>query len=173
MPGDDSPPDSVTCPICGHKSPDGSTKCENCYSSLNATPGAEAPQEDKALIELRQVPGVGEAKAEVLLQAGYHSIKDLQNASVEDLSTVKGIGEKLATKIIQGAKELGGEASSPLASWLQGEDDGLSEWLSGDDRQQPEATVANHEAPRDDSLAKWLAGEEEDVNVWLEEARVS
>jgi len=171
MPNDDPSADGIACPICGHVSPEGSTKCENCYSNLTATADSAPAPADRALEELRQVPGVGEAKAEVLLQAGYHSIKDLQSASVDDLSMVKGIGEKLASKIIQGAKELEGPSSSPLASWLQGEDEGLSEWLSGDDRPQPEATVADREGPRDESLAKWLSGEEEDVNVWLEEAR--
>jgi KaiC/GvpD/RAD55 family RecA-like ATPase len=174
MPNDDSSTDGVACPICGHISPAGSSKCENCYSSLKEAAGEAPAQGDKALDELRQVPGVGEAKAEVLLQAGYHSIKDLQSASVDDLSMVKGIGEKLATKIIQGAKEIGEPSGSPssLANWLQGEDEGLSEWLSGDDRPQPEAaSVANRELPRDESLARWLSGEEEDVNVWLEESR--
>jgi KaiC/GvpD/RAD55 family RecA-like ATPase len=178
MPNEEESPETITCPICGHVSPKGATRCEHCYSALqseeqaqNKQPSGDIPQEEKELQELRQVPGVGEAKAETLLQAGYHSIKDLQKATVEDLSMVKGIGEKLAAKIIQGANELASGSGSPLANWLSGEDEGLSEWLSGDERAQPEATVANRDTPRDDSLARWLSGEEEDVSVWLEETR--
>src|SRR3990170_2412681 len=132
MPNEEEPPASeLTCPICGHKSPEGTAKCENCYTSLQAEPPKEtegSDQTDKELEELRRIPGVGEAKAEILHEAGYRSILDVQNAKVV----------------------------------------GLSEWLSGEQRAEPVATVENREAPRDDSLAKWLAGEEEDVNVWLE-----
>ncbi|OGS55638.1 MAG: hypothetical protein A3K60_00895 [Euryarchaeota archaeon RBG_19FT_COMBO_56_21] len=172
MPNEEEPPASeLTCPICGHKSPEGTAKCENCYTSLQAEPPKEtegSDQTDKELEELRRIPGVGEAKAEILHEAGYRSILDVQNAKVDDLSAVKGMGEKLANKIIQGAIEISGPGDRSLASWLQGEDVGLSEWLSGEQRAEPVATVENREAPRDDSLAKWLAGEEEDVNVWLE-----
>lgn len=178
MPKEESAPDKVTCPICGYESPAGSKRCEHCYSALEPVASevherekAEDPEaEEKEFEELKQVPGVGEAKAEVLHEAGYRSIKDLQSASLDDLAAVKGIGEKLATKIIEGVQRMGGPPDSSLASWLSGEDEGLSDWLSGDERSRPEATVVNREAPRDDSLARWLAGEE-DVNVWLEETR--
>jgi len=56
----------------------------------------------KEIEELRLVPGVGEAKAEPPSRGGYRSVKDLQNAKADDLATVKGIGEKLAAKIIRG-----------------------------------------------------------------------
>lgn len=177
---------SVTCPICGYESPSGSKKCEHCYSDL---PGSESEefipkpdpeereQSSKVIEELRHVPGVGAAKAETLYEAGYRSVRDLREASVEDLSAVKGIGEKLAAKIIDGAKGLSGgsgpSADTPLADWLSGGEEGLSQWLSGEERTQPESAVANKEVPRDDSLARWLAGQEEDVNSWLQDAKAA
>ncbi len=181
MPDPDEPAEnSITCPICGYQSPKGATKCEHCYSSLGAdedetdsgeTDSGPGKNEDD-LEELRLVPGVGEAKAETLYEAGYRSLKDLQKARVDELSAVKGIGEKLATKIIQGANHLASPGeSSPLANWLSGEDEGLSEWLSGEERTQPGTTAMKADAPRDDTLVKWLSGEEEDVNVWLQEPR--
>ncbi len=181
MPNPDEPTEnSIACPICGYLSPKGATRCEHCYSSLQADEGttgangngSTSDKNEGELEQLRLVPGVGEAKAETLYEAGFHSLKDLQKASVDELSAVKGIGEKLATKIIQGANNLAnpGEAS-PLANWLSGKDEGLSEWLSGDETTQPGATVMKADEPRDDSLAKWLSGEEEDVNVWLEDHR--
>jgi KaiC/GvpD/RAD55 family RecA-like ATPase len=176
MPSEEEPPDTITCPICGYESPEGSTKCSHCYSSLQSSKAEEKPEEeeteDKELDELMLVPGVGEAKAEILRQAGYRSVRDLQTANLEELSSVKGIGERLAAKIIEGAIQLATETgSSPLADWLSGEDEGLNEWLSGEERTQPMAAVARKEIPRDDSLARWLSGQEEDVNTWLEETR--
>lgn len=164
----------VTCPICGHESPAGSKRCENCYQPLSGPEPDKAPepQDNKSLEELQRIPGVGEAKAAVLYEAGYRSIRDIQNAHIDELASVKGIGEKLAGKIIEGAMSLEkpeGKARG-LESWLAGEDEGLSEWLSGDQRAQPESTVANSELPAGDSLARWLSGQEDDVNVWLEEA---
>jgi KaiC/GvpD/RAD55 family RecA-like ATPase len=178
MPDDSKPPeDGVTCPICGTVSPVGSAKCDHCYSSLKSDGSEEADtgqdKGDSGLEALRQIPGVGEAKAETLHEAGYRSVEDVQKASVEELSSVKGIGERLAAKIIEGARGLGKPQDASLAGWLSGEQDDLDQWLSGDERPQPEATVANKETPKDDSLARWLAGEEEDVNVWLEETRTA
>lgn len=126
---------------------------------------------EKALEELQTIPGVGEAKAEALLDAGYRSLKDLQEASPEELAGVKGIGEKLAGKIIQGARMKTGPGGDGLAEWLSGEDDGLSSWLSGEARaDQPSiGDAVNGEPPRGDSLARWLSGEEDDIDAWLQE----
>src|SRR4030065_1637632 len=100
MPNEEEPPASeLTCPICGHKSPEGADKCENCYTSLKADPPGDAPdsnQNEKELEELRRIPGVGEAKAEILHGAGYRSVQDVQNAKVDDLPAGKGGGGRLA-----------------------------------------------------------------------------
>ena len=182
MPNDaESPEGKVACPICGHQSPAGSKRCDNCYTAL---PGArdddpsagKGPNDahEREIEELRLVPGVGEAKAELLHEAGFRSVKDLQTARTEDLAMVKGIGEKLAAKIVEGAVALQRPqgAGHGLEDWLAGEDEGLSEWLSGDERSQPATTAANSEMPANDSLARWLSGQEDDVNVWLEETRL-
>ena len=174
MPKDDEAPGkNMTCPICGYESPPGSKRCDHCYNDLGGdeetTVQAQSPaNEDEDLLK---IPGVGEAKAEVLKEAGYRSLKDIQTASVEELSAVKGIGEKLASKIIQGANDLNDPSSAPLASWLQGEDDGLSTWLSGEDSPRPQTEAVDRDVPPSDSLAKWLSGEEDDVNVWLSETK--
>ncbi len=174
MPKDDEAPEkNVTCQICGYESPPGSKRCDHCYNSLeDAGEGTDQPSApDEEVGELLKIPGVGAAKAGVLKEAGYHSIKDIQTASVEELSAVKGIGEKLASKIIQGANDLSSPSNAPLASWLQGEDDGLSTWLSGEVRPQPQSEAIDKEVSPSDSLARWLSGEEDDVNVWLSETK--
>ena len=170
--------ETTTCPICGNASPKGSKRCSNCYTDLTSKEVKEEPKIDKPgqeneLKELKMIPGVGEAKAELLHEAGYRSIKDIQGARVEELACVRGIGEKLATKIIEGAIELEHPEDKGLKSWLSGEDEGLSEWLSGEEQPQTESTVVNTEIHPGDSLARWLSGEEQDVNVWLEETRPS
>jgi KaiC/GvpD/RAD55 family RecA-like ATPase len=183
MPKDAETPDGmIVCPICGHQSPAGSKRCENCYTSLGGPDteedsGPEGPStedEKEDIEELLQVPGVGEAKAWELLAAGFKTVKDLRNAKVEELATLKGFGEKIAIKIIEGAKSLDGSTygGHGLEDWLSGEDDGLSEWLSGDETSHPESVAAPQEVPSSDSLAKWLSGEEQDVNVWLEETKL-
>ncbi len=178
MPRKESPEDTVRCTICGYESPAGSKKCEHCYSSLASDDplgkgsGDSDEEMEKDLDELRQVPGIGDAKAEILYDAGYHTIKDLQKASFDELAGVKGIGEKLANKIMNEVGN-GGNADGTLAGWLAGGDHGLDDWLSGREKSETDAGAVEKEVPRDDSLAKWLSGEEQDVNVWLEEARMA
>ena len=181
MPNDDeSPEGKVVCPICGHQSPEGSKRCENCYTALSgedeedASVGREGnDSHEKQIQDLLQLPGIGEAKAELLHEAGYRTIDDLRSAKPEDLAMVKGIGEKLAAKIIEGAATINRpqESGHGLENWLAGEEEGLNEWLSGDERAEPATTAASPEVASNDSLARWLSGQEDDVNVWLQETR--
>jgi len=91
MPQEEESPTTVTCPICGYQSPEGSKRCPHCYSSLETPETKEQteeakPESEKRLEELRKIPGVGAAKAETLYEAGFHSLKDIQQASPEKLS---------------------------------------------------------------------------------------
>lgn len=55
---------------------------------------------------LSELPGVGEKTVEALQEAGFTTVDDVRNASVEDLCKAKGVGEKKAEKIIEAAKAL-------------------------------------------------------------------
>ena len=57
------------------------------------------------LMNLEDVKGVGK-KQDVLIEAGIDSVEKLANASVEDLTQLKGIGKTTAEKFVSSAKEL-------------------------------------------------------------------
>ncbi len=53
---------------------------------------------------LVQLPGIGISVADSLFEKGYLSVEDLSLASVEDLTSIRGIGEEKALKLISSAK---------------------------------------------------------------------
>ncbi len=59
--------------------------------------------------EFTNIKGLGEAKAKALADAGFKSVDELANASIEDLTAVEGVGEALANKIKAGVLELSSE----------------------------------------------------------------
>ncbi|MCW7076681.1 MAG: DNA repair and recombination protein RadA [Candidatus Syntrophoarchaeum sp.] len=60
---------------------------------------------EKSDITLEELPGIGPATAEKLLEAGYSSIEAIAVASPADLVTTAEVGETTAAKIIQAARE--------------------------------------------------------------------
>lgn len=60
---------------------------------------------DAIQAQFAAVEGIGQKMAEVLQKAGFSSIEQLAGLAPENLSTVQGIGEKTAAKIIEGAKK--------------------------------------------------------------------
>ncbi len=59
--------------------------------------------------EFTNIKGLGEAKAKALADAGFKSVDELANASIEDLTAVEGVGEALANKIKARVLELSSE----------------------------------------------------------------
>jgi DNA repair protein RadA len=59
----------------------------------------------KSDITLEELPGIGPATAEKLLEAGYSSIETIAVASPADLVATAEVGEATAAKIIQAARE--------------------------------------------------------------------
>jgi ribosomal protein L40E len=61
------------------------------------------PEEKRITIEMFSlVPNIGRARAENFWKAGFRSIDDLRNASIDEIAQVKGIGRTLAEKIHKG-----------------------------------------------------------------------
>jgi len=59
----------------------------------------EKRTKEEIIDEFTSIPGIGRAKAEILLESGYNSVQELLNEEIERLSSVKGIGKKLGKKI--------------------------------------------------------------------------
>ena len=51
------------------------------------------------------LPGVGPGTADVLYEQGFYSIEELANASVEELTQIKGISEKKAQTLLESARQ--------------------------------------------------------------------
>ena len=58
--------------------------------------------------ELGRLKGVGKQTIELLISAGFQSLKTIATTDAEELATIKGIGEKKAEDIINQAKEMTG-----------------------------------------------------------------
>lgn len=54
---------------------------------------------DDVIQKLVSLKGIGQAKAEALVDEGYDTIKKIQSASIEELTKVKGINETVAQSI--------------------------------------------------------------------------
>jgi DNA uptake protein ComE-like DNA-binding protein len=75
-----------------------------------AAVATEAPRMGGARARLEgsitDLPGIGPKKAEVLIAGGFESLADLDEASVDDIAAIEGIGPKLALKIKDELKKL-------------------------------------------------------------------
>jgi len=66
----------------------------------------KSPKKPKETVLIEQLSGVGEKTIDALKKAGFKNIDDIAKAVSEDLTKVKGIGEKKAEKLIEEAKKL-------------------------------------------------------------------
>ena len=71
----------------------------------------EPAVETKVLAGIEELSGVGEKTQAALKEADFSSVEDIANANPEDLTKVKGVGEKKAQSLIKEAKKLFSKAS--------------------------------------------------------------
>ncbi|MCA1813783.1 MAG: DNA-directed RNA polymerase subunit A'' [Halobacteriales archaeon] len=76
----------------------------------------EVIEKEDSIEVFTELPGVGRAKAEQLVEAGYKNIYDLQRASVEELADVASLGEQVAEAIKQVVGEYDPVLKATLAS---------------------------------------------------------
>ncbi len=70
--------------------------------------------QDEFIETISKLPGVGQAKAEALWEAGYRSLEEVSESSTEELAEeVDGVGPKLAEAILQGIEDLETEEPEP------------------------------------------------------------
>ena len=65
-----------------------------------------AQRNEEARASLGEIHGVGEMIVEILFMEGYRSAEDIAHASIEDLSSIEGIGSVKAGNMLASAKEL-------------------------------------------------------------------
>ncbi|MFQ6127318.1 MAG: ATPase domain-containing protein [Thermoplasmata archaeon] len=177
------------CTICGTESKgvpaeqrnpapaDAKANLDSPTANVSASKG---PSREEAVKLFSSIKGVGESKAEILYDSGYASLEDLKSAKLEDLSSISGIGGKLAETILKNIAEHSGTAkektdSEALSKWLSGDsDDALGVWLGGSVPQQkkslPTEVGENSDDPAMLALRKWLTGEEDALEQWLGES---
>ncbi|MCD6461949.1 MAG: tetratricopeptide repeat protein, partial [Thermoplasmata archaeon] len=96
-------PPSPECPLCGAPL-DGHYVCESCKRSFSRDTLAIVGEKrtlsrEEAIRNLMKIPGVGSLKAAILYDAGFHTIAQIAQASVDDLAAVPKIGKRSAEKI--------------------------------------------------------------------------
>lgn len=75
-----------------------------------AEAAAPKPEEEKTAVkeevDISSVPGIGPKTKKLLEAAKLDTVEAIASSSVEEITKIKGIGEKTAEKILKGAKEL-------------------------------------------------------------------
>ncbi|MEE9223931.1 MAG: tetratricopeptide repeat protein [Thermoplasmata archaeon] len=75
---------------------DARTSLDEVHQQLQVVEEDESTPIEDFLVS---VPGIGSKKAKVIIEAGFNSMESLRNASINSLSSVKGVGENLAHTI--------------------------------------------------------------------------
>ena len=65
----------------------------------SATPSEDEEASADDPVELTDISGVGDAKADALREAGFETVEDVKAASQSDLADVEGVGNALAARI--------------------------------------------------------------------------
>lgn len=93
-----------------------------------------------------QLEGVGPRISEILIKGGMDSIKKIARCKVEDLTVFSGIGEKMAEKLIESAKEVQkNPPPAPKAEKTEGEEEKAPE-KAKDTPSEEEGTIVVEES---------------------------
>ncbi|MCK5548726.1 MAG: hypothetical protein KAI64_06905, partial [Thermoplasmata archaeon] len=169
----------AVCPLCGGML-NSVGECVVCGNKQSE--GSAGTDKDSVIMNFAELGGVGESKAELLYASGYRNLDELQKASVNDVTKIDGISEKLAKnirrevrKIIRKRKKSKVKDSKGMSQWLKGSDESFAGWLGNGAPADESKTKANKRPKRgaDDkstsALRRWLSGEEETLKTWLTE----
>lgn len=108
-------------------------------------------QEAQLTSLVNSVSGAGKSKKESLMQAGYISLEEIADASINELASVSGVGRRLARRLQETAKERIGESTGE-------ELDG--EYTNTPDRESDGLETGESEAPESSDGATETSGTE-------------
>jgi len=108
-------------------------------------------------MKLDDVKGVGK-KQDVLIEAGIDSVEKLANASVEDLTQLKGIGKATAEKFVSNAKELLNEPKESTTESVDSVLEAPSEDVEKAKKEDEEAKKLEEEAKKLEEKKSKLEG---------------
>jgi len=106
------------------------------------------------------LPGVGVSMADALYEKGFFSAEELSNASIEDLTQIRGIGDEKAKKLIDAATDTvaisgaSGEDSEPVSS-----DEAGNEHINGSEEISAPGEIEEPAVSDSDSIEKTTAPE--------------
>jgi N utilization substance protein A len=107
---------------------------------------------------LVSLPGVGISLADALYESGFYSAEEIGNASIEDLTQIRGIGEEKAVKLLEAAMVTAAEnsaaASDEETAEQTPEDEAAAETVAEDE---------NAESATDDETAAETVAEDENA----------
>ncbi|MBW2264834.1 MAG: transcription termination/antitermination protein NusA [Deltaproteobacteria bacterium] len=91
---------------------------------------------------LLELPGMGVVTADVLYERGFYSIEELANATVEELTQIKGIGETKAQSLIEGVQQM--LVAKQSDAKLKEDESGLSEGQVDDRKNAEQSEISNN-----------------------------
>lgn len=95
--------DKKECEECGTLNSVDSVKCKNCGCDLQ-NQGLE--EDEYAILNaLQQISRVGSSRAKNIVKAGYSDVDDLDDINIESITSIKGIGESVASDIVKTIEE--------------------------------------------------------------------
>ena len=100
--------------------------------------------------ELEDVSGIGSETAEALREAGFESVADLREASVDDLTDVEGFGETRASELKDEVEKSESDRSEDDGS---GTDGGVTVDVSDTDEQSDDGELDADDGSRDEDAA--------------------
>ncbi len=87
--------------------------------------------EPKHIVDLSEVPGIGDKTAEKLAEAGFDELDRLQDATVDDVAAVEGVGRKTAEALLEWAHDQ--EVESPAQEEIEEEAAAAGSTAMGDE----------------------------------------
>ncbi|MBW2194743.1 MAG: transcription termination/antitermination protein NusA, partial [Deltaproteobacteria bacterium] len=91
---------------------------------------------------LLELPGMGVVTADVLYERGFYSIEELANATVEELTQIKGIGETKAQSLIEGVQQM--LVAKQSDAKLKEDESDLSEGQVDDQKNAEQSEISNN-----------------------------